>query len=62
MLPRIMDFVNDAWELSQYNPGNTTLHLFGTDISDAFHQVPLHPSEWRFTAASFKGKYYVFKV
>ncbi len=57
-----MDFVNDALELSQYNPGNTTLHLFGTDIFDAFHQVPLHPSEWRFTAASFKGKYYVFKV
>ncbi len=47
VLPRIMDFVNDAWELSQYSPGDTTLHLFGTDISDAFHQVPLHPSEWR---------------
>ena len=36
--------------------------LFGTDISDAFHQVPLHPDEWRFTAAAFQGKFYVFKV
>ncbi len=62
VLPRVMDFVHDAWDLSKNTPGNTTLHLFGTDISDAFHQVPLHPSEWRFTAASFQGKYYVFKV
>ncbi len=42
--------------------GSTTLHLFGTDTSEAFRQVPLNPREWRFTAASFKGKHYAFKV
>ena len=61
VLPRVTDFVKDAWDLSQNTPGGNQLWLFGTDISDAFHQVPLHPDEWRFTAAAFQDKFYVFK-
>ena len=53
VLPRVLDLVNDAWDLSQSSHPKD-LHLFGTDISDAFHQVPLSPDEWRFTAASFQ--------
>ncbi len=62
VLPRVSDLVKDAWDLSQTHPTTSPLWLFGTDISDAFHQVPLHPDEWRFTAAAFQGKFYVFKV
>ena len=36
--------------------------LLGTDVSEAFHQVPLHESERQFTVAALAGKYYVFKV
>jgi hypothetical protein len=62
VLPRVSDLVKDAWDLSQNAPSDCPLWLFGTDISDAFHQVPLHPDEWRFTAAAFQGKFFVFKV
>ncbi len=55
VLPRVLDFVNDGWDLSQIS-NRWDLHLLGTDISDAFHQVPLSPEECRFTAAFFQGK------
>ena len=61
VLPHVLDFVNDARDLSQLSRVKD-LQRFGTDISDAFHQVPLRPDEWRFTAASFQGVFYVFKV
>ena len=35
--------------------------ILGTDVSEAFHQVPLHESERQFIVA-LAGKYYVFKV
>ena len=31
-------------------------------MADAFHQAPLHHQEARYTAALFRGKYYVFRV
>ena len=39
-----------------------TLTLFGTDFADAFHQVPLDPSERQFTAVYINDKYYIFNV
>jgi hypothetical protein len=36
--------------------------LLGADISDAFHQVPLHPSERRFTLAAVGNYVYEFQV
>ena len=59
VLPRLMDVINDAVELAADSTA-PQLVLLGTDISDAFHQVPLNPAEWRFTVAAFQGKYYSF--
>ena len=56
VLPRLMDVINDAVDLASYST-EPNLVLLGTDTSDAFHQVPLNPSERR-----FQGKYYSFKV
>ena len=36
--------------------------MLGADVSEAFHQVPLHESERQFAVAALGGKYYVFKV
>ena len=61
MLPRLSDVVADLRELAA-SSGDEAF-LLGTDVSEAFHQVPLHESERQFTAvAALGGKYYVFKV
>merc|ERR1712155_45662 len=36
--------------------------FFGTDVSDAFHQVPLHGREQKYTACIFEGRIYIFPV
>ena len=60
MLPRLSDVVADLRELSA--PGKEEAFMLGTDVSEAFHQVPLHPSERQYTVAALGGRYYVFKV
>ena len=60
ILPRLSDVVADLRELAGTN--KTGAFLLGTDVSEAFHQVPLHESERQFTVAALGGKYYVFKV
>ena len=61
VLPRLLDVVNDICHLARASP-DSTISMLGTHIADAFHQVPLDPSEWRFTVASFQGRFYVFRV
>ena len=60
VLPRLSDVVADLRELASTSEDEA--FLLGTDVSEAFHQVPLHESERRFTVAALAGKYYVFKV
>ena len=59
VLPRLSDVVADLREL--VSTSRDEAFLLGTDVSEAFHQVPLHESERRFTVAALSGKYYVFK-
>jgi hypothetical protein len=58
ILPRPLDVVDDARAL--HGPGG--LLFFGTDVADAFHQVPLHPLERRYTVAVFESHFYYFTV
>ena len=60
MLPRLSDVVADLRELAATKRDEAL--LLGTDVSEAFHQVPLRESERQFTVAAPAGKYYVFKV
>merc|ERR1711954_512426 len=58
VLPRAVDLVNDIVQASAFGD----VELIGVDISDAFHQIPLHASERRYTVACFQGKFYLFVV
>ena len=60
VLPRLSDVVADLRELAATNRDEA--FLSGTDVSEVFHQVPLHGSERQFTVAALAGKYYIFKV
>ncbi len=60
VLPRLLDFVSDIRCLSGVS--NEPVYLLGTDVSDAFHQVPLHRDEQAYTVASVAGVFYVFRV
>ena len=60
VLPRLSDVVADLRELAATNRDEA--FLLGTDVSEAFHQVPLHESERQFTVAALAGKYYVFEI
>ena len=62
VLPRLTDLAQDVVDLSRLGDGTHSVWLFGSDVSDAFHQIPLNASEQRFTVAQFQGKFYVFKV
>jgi hypothetical protein len=58
----VLDVAQDVLDLSKLlNPGEE-IYFFGTDVTDAFHQIPLRRNEWRFTVAEFNGKYYIFTV
>ena len=62
VLPRFSDLLEDIQAGNRApRPGNDVF-LFGTDISDAFHNVPLHKSEKKYTITIFQGKYYAFNV
>ena len=62
VLPRILDLVNSIAAIACQLDEEDELVLLGTDIADAFHQVPLDPREWKFTAAALGGYIFVFKV
>ena len=59
IMPRLLDLVSDVRQIAS---GSTPTFLMGTDVAEAFHQVPLHPSEQAFTVASVAGVFYVFRV
>ena len=59
-MPRLSDVVADLRELASTSMDEA--FLLGTDVSEAFRQVPLHESERQFTVAALAGKCYVFKV
>ena len=61
ILPRLPDLVQDALQLRLASPDATPL-IFGTDVSDAFHNIPIRPDEWRFVCASVLDHFYVFTV
>ena len=62
VLPRISDVLDSIKKLGDPKLAFPNVWLLGTDISDAFHQVPLDPREWQYTAAAFRGRVYIFKV
>ena len=43
VLPRVQDLIEDAFELHRAATAGERLFLFGTDVPDAFHQVPPEP-------------------
>ena len=66
VFPRVSDLV-DGILLNVHSSGElpeATLEafvwLFGIDISDAFHQIPLNNSEKRFAVAFIDNKFWVF--
>ena len=61
ILPRLSDVVDDAHALAAENPPGS-LRVLGTDIEDAFHQVPILPDEYAFTVAYVGGVFYYFRV
>ena len=62
ILPRLNDLVDDVLDLQRACAPHEHVVLFGTDIADAFHQVPLSKAERKFSVVSINGDYYVFKV
>ena len=61
VLPRIQDAVEDAHELLKWANGED-LEWAVLDIADAFHNIPIRPTEQPFAYGSFAGKYWVFMV
>jgi len=60
VLPRIQDAVDDASELLRQNRGD--LEWLVLDIADAFHNIPMLPSERKFTCGKVGDKFIVFEV
>ena len=58
--PRIEDAVDDAIDLLWQGRGD--LERLVLDIADAFHNIPMRPSERRLTCGKAGGKYIVFEV
>eukprot|EP00969_Alexandrium_andersonii_P373419 15483982-Alexandrium_andersonii.AAC.1 len=42
--------------------GSDSVSFLGTDVANAFHQVPLSPDEQMFTVVILQGMYYFFRV
>jgi hypothetical protein len=61
VLPRLQDAVEDALRLLAGNPGQH-LEWLVLDVMDAFHNIPVHPSEWRFACGKVGGRYVLFLV
>ncbi len=61
MLPRPTDMVAAILDLWRLDPAGEII-LFGCDVESAFHQVPVHSSEWKHAVTYLDGVWYVFKV
>ena len=59
ILPRLQDAVEDALGLLQHDG---QLEWAVLDVADAFHNIPIDPSERKYACGSFNGKYIVFAV
>ena len=59
VLPRLLDLVRDVRQIATES---TPTFFMGTGVTEAFHQVPLHPSEQAYTVASVAGVFCVFRV
>ena len=59
VLPRIQDAVEDARQLLLQHPG---LEWMVLDVADAFHNVPLRPSERRYACVKVGSHFVVFVV
>ncbi len=65
ILPKITDFVSSVHHLLQQAEDwpDHSLELFGADFKDAFHMLPLCPSERKFAVCKdLRGRYHVSKV
>ena len=62
VLPRLGDVVRDARDLWGSAPHDSSVAFIGVDVSDAFHLIPLHPSEWKYTLAAVGERLFVFRV
>ncbi len=62
VLPKLRHVVDDALDLLSKCERNEDVILFGIDIADAFHQVPLRPDEKKFCCTTSGGKFYVYEV
>ena len=60
VLPRIQDAVEDAMHLRLCGEGD--LEWLVLDIADAFHNIPLRPSEWKFACGKVGNRFVVFLV
>jgi hypothetical protein len=60
VLPRIQDAVDDARHLRLCS--GEDLEWLVLDVADAFHNIPMHPSERRFACGMVNGKFVVFLV
>eukprot|EP00969_Alexandrium_andersonii_P253740 11215002-Alexandrium_andersonii.AAC.1 len=61
VLPRISDVISDAIFLLRAR-GIDQISFLGAGVANAFHQAPLSPDEYKFTAVVLQGKYYYFRV
>ena len=59
ILPRLQDAVEDAQHLLRTG---SEIEWMVLDIADAFHNVPLHPSERKYVCTKVGDRFVVFKV
>ena len=58
--PKVTDAVEDALDLARAAGPGESPEWFVIDVADAFHNVPIHQSEWRFCCVRVGGKFYMF--
>ena len=61
VLPRIADIADSIREMGGSDMQSQDVHMLGTGISDAFHQVPLD-EELAIHSAALRGKIHIFEV
>ena len=61
VLPRLEDAADNLRDLQRLSAPGDQLRMLVLDISDAFHQVPLHPEERRLHAALVGGVPVVYR-
>ncbi len=60
LLPRAVDVVDDIMSLECDADEGEGVQLLVLDFSDAFWQIPLHPTERRFFTARVRNRWYAF--